>query len=532
MENSTFFDLPLSSGIKNNLKNIGFINPTPIQNESIPLLLEGSDLLGQAQTGTGKTAAFSIPLIETISTSKSITQALVVCPTRELCIQVSKEIERLSHQKDASIIALYGGQPIDRQLRQLKKSPPHIIVATPGRLFDHLNRKSINLSTVKMVVLDEADEMLDMGFKPEIDQIFSLLPQDNQRIFFSATMPKAINDLALAYLRQPKVVKIKAKALTSSQIAQSYYRVRSKEKFALLCQLLHLKAPQLAVVFCNAKSVVDEISETLKARGFLADVLHGDLNQAQRDRVMARFRAGEIKVLIATDIAARGIDVEHVELVINFHLPHDPEDYVHRIGRTGRAGKKGFAISLVEPRDNSRMRRISQFAKIDIAEEHPPSIEKVREAKLASLMNELGKAIENAKLDDYRKFVSESSLPPEDIAAGMMKMAFSNFDKHAIAIAKCDEPIKEFDRKRRSPRRRDRNFNKGAGFRREGGPRREREATSRRDDNSRKEFSSRKDSGQRKEFSQKRDPSYSRKDNSPRKESSSSKKRFGGRKRA
>ncbi|HXW52782.1 MAG TPA: DEAD/DEAH box helicase, partial [Myxococcota bacterium] len=350
-KSSTFFEMSISEGMKKTINDIGFMTPTPIQEKSIPHLLAGLDLLGQAQTGTGKTAAFSIPLIELVDEGEGYVQALVVCPTRELCLQVCQEVQRLSaHKESLGAVALYGGQAIEQQFRLLKVSQPKIIVATPGRLFDHLRRKSVELSRVRMIVLDEADEMLDMGFRPEIEEIFAMLPEENQRIFFSATMAKNIKDLACSYLREPKIIKTETAALTVNTISQSYYRIRGKEKVDLLCRVLDLKDPKLAVVFCNAKSSVDEVVDAIQRRGFDAGVLHGDLSQAQRDRVMARFRAGVIRVLVATDVAARGLDIENVELVVNFHLPHDPEDYVHRIGRTGRAGRTGCAISLVEPR--------------------------------------------------------------------------------------------------------------------------------------------------------------------------------------
>lgn len=433
---TTFNDMPLSDGMKKTLLQIGFTAPTPIQEKSIPDLLGGFDLLGQAQTGTGKTGAFSIPLIELVDENSEQVQALVVCPTRELCLQVCQEIKRLSmHKQGLATIALYGGQSIEQQFRTLKTEMPQIVVATPGRLFDHLRRKSVSLSHVSIVVLDEADEMLDMGFRPEIEQIFDLLPEQNQRIFFSATMAKAIKDLAVNYLRDPKIIKTEAKALTVSTIVQSYYKVRPREKTELLCRILDIKEPKLAVVFCNAKSIADEIVDQIKGFGFEAGVLHGDLSQNQRDRVMAQFKAGLIKVLVATDVAARGLDIDDVEFVCNYHLPHDPEDYVHRIGRTGRAGRVGCAVSLVEPRDNSRLRRICQFAKIDIEEAHPPTAAQVKAAKLASLFGKIKEAIASKKIAEYRSFISKQDLSPEDVAAGMLQMALKKFDESSNADA-------------------------------------------------------------------------------------------------
>lgn len=429
MNKITFFDMPLSEGMKQTIKDIGFINPTPIQEQSIPELLQGRDLLGQAQTGTGKTGAFAIPLIELVDDQKDTIQAMVVCPTRELCLQVCQEIKRLSAHKKIEPVALYGGQAIDQQFRLLKSSRPQIIVATPGRLFDHLRRKSVALSNVSMIVLDEADEMLDMGFREEIEQIFDLLPEENQRIFFSATMPKAIKDMACTYLRNPQIIKTESKSLTASKISQTFFKVRGKEKTELLCRVLDMQNPKLAVVFCNAKSTVDEIVEDICSRGFEAGVLHGDLSQNQRDRVMAKFKAGQVRVLVATDVAARGIDIDDIELVLNYHLPHDPEDYVHRIGRTGRAGRSGRAVSLVEARDNSRLRRICQFAKVDIVEETPPSIADVKKAKLSSLVGLVEEALASEKIGEYRAFLAKQKLSAEDIAVGMLQLSLKKFDE-------------------------------------------------------------------------------------------------------
>ncbi len=424
--------MPLSEGMMRTIEEIGYTEATPIQLKSIPELLQGKDVLGQAQTGTGKTAAFAIPIIELIKEESRDIQALVVCPTRELCLQVCEEIKRLSrHTKGISTTALYGGQAIDQQLRSLKSHKPQIIVATPGRLFDHLRRKTISLSTVKMIVLDEADEMLDMGFRSEIEEIFDLLPEDNQRLFFSATMPKPIMDLVHSYLREPVIIKTESKNLTATKISQSFFRVRGKEKTELLCRVLDYRDPKLAVVFCNAKSTADEIVDEIKFRGFEAGVLHGDLSQNQRDRVMAKFKCGDVRVLVATDIAARGIDVDDVELVLNYHLPHDPEDYVHRIGRTGRAGRHGRAVSLVEARDNSRLRRISQFARVDILEEEPPTINDVKAAKLMNLFGKVKTALSSEIIAEYRSVLAKQDLTPEDVAAGLIKLALEKFDENA-----------------------------------------------------------------------------------------------------
>lgn len=440
-------DMSLSEGMRSTLTKMGFNEPTPIQQRAIPELLLGRDVLGQAQTGTGKTAAFAIPIVEKIKQNSTDIQALVVCPTRELCLQVCDEIKHLSaHTKGIATAALYGGQAIDQQFKILKTQKPQIIVATPGRLFDHLRRQSIKLNTVSMIVLDEADEMLDMGFRAEIEQIFDLLPDENQRLFFSATMPKPIMDLVHTYLRDPVIIKTESKNLTATKISQSFFRVRGKEKTELLCRVLDYRDPKLAVVFCNAKSTADEIVDEIKFRGFEAGVLHGDLSQNQRDRVMAKFKSGNLRVLVATDIAARGIDIDDIELVMNYHLPHDPEDYVHRIGRTGRAGRNGRAVSLVEARDNSRLRRISQFARVDIHEEEPPTINDVKAAKLMNLFGKVKTALSSEIIGEYRSILAKQDITPEDMAAGMIKLALEKFDENT----KHDQAAEELRGKRYS----------------------------------------------------------------------------------
>lgn len=442
MNKSAFIDMQLSPGMLETLAQVGFDIPTPIQMKSIPELLKGRDLLGQAQTGTGKTAAFAVPLIETVDDKKKEIQALIVCPTRELCLQVSQELKRLSsHNNNLAVTALYGGQAIEQQFKSLKSLKPQIIVATPGRLFDHIRRGSIDLSTVNMIVLDEADEMLDMGFREEIEQIFDLLPEENQRIFFSATMPKAIMELVHNYLRDPAIIKIESKNLTVAKTSQSYFRVRPKEKTEILCRVLDYYDPKLAVVFTNAKSTADEVADEIRFRGFEAGVLHGDLSQNQRDRVMAKFKSSRIRVLVATDIAARGIDIDDVELVFNYHLPHDPEDYVHRIGRTGRAGREGRAVSLVEPRDNSRLRKIAQFARTDIAEQEPPTLNEVRAAKMANLFAKVKSALNSEMIGEYKSFISKQTLPSDDVAAGLIKIALEKFDENSYAFD-LDETIR------------------------------------------------------------------------------------------
>lgn len=443
-QTENFLSLSLSEGMKNTIVNVGYTSPTPIQRMAIPELLQGHDLLGQAQTGTGKTAAFAIPLVELIDDNKVNIQALVVCPTRELCLQVSKEIDRLAaHKHKLKVVAIYGGQSFEQQLKSLRYDKPQILVATPGRLFDHLRRNSLSLSEVRMIVLDEADEMLDMGFREEIEEIFSLLPENNQRIFFSATVPEAMKNLVCSYLRKPKIIKVASKTITGSSIEQNYFRASGQEKYRLLSRMLDFKNPKLAVVFCNTKNISDEISDKLKSFGIESGVLHGDLSQNQRERVLSHFRAGLIKVLVATDIAARGLDIDNVEMVCNYQLPQDPEDYVHRIGRTGRAGKSGYAFSLVEPRDNSRLRKIVQFTKMDIPLSDPPTFEQVKSARINAIFTDIKDAINQKNIKEYRDAISKQNLPPEDVAAAMISLALKRLDHLKSSLIESNNESKD-----------------------------------------------------------------------------------------
>ncbi|EXX85542.1 DEAD/DEAH box helicase, partial [Paenibacillus darwinianus] len=332
----TFAEFGLEAKVLQAITELGFEESTPIQDKAIPIALSGTDLIGQAQTGTGKTAAFGIPLINKIPVSEERIVALIMTPTRELAIQVADEIGKLARYKGVRTLPIYGGQEIGRQIRALKKRP-HIIIGTPGRLLDHINRKTIKLDDVQTVVLDEADEMLDMGFMEDITSILSLVPEERQTMLFSATMPPNIQKLAQQFLRNPEHVSVIPKNITAPSIEQAYIEVHERQKFEAISRLLDMESPELAIVFGRTKRRVDELSEALQKRGYSADGLHGDLSQNQRDAVMRKFRDGSIDVLVATDVAARGLDVSGVTHVINFDLPQDPESYVHRIGRTGRA---------------------------------------------------------------------------------------------------------------------------------------------------------------------------------------------------
>ena len=370
-----FSELALSEGCQKVVAELGYSQLTPIQAAGIPPLLDGKDLIGQSRTGSGKTAAFSIPILEKIDTTKKEIQALVLSPTRELCLQVAREIRKLGrYQKDLQVLTLFGGHPVYLDLKPLKHGAPHIIVGTPGRLLDHIERKSIDLSTAKVVVLDEADRMLDMGFRDTIEAILKNTTAERQTALFSATFPVTIEGLSKKYMRSPIRVTIET---SESDIEQICYMVRPEEKTNALVTFLKNRALESTLVFCNLKVVVDEIHQALRKAGYSADKLHGDLEQREREQVMAKFRNSSIRILVATDVAARGIDVAGLDAVINFDMPSDPAHYVHRIGRTGRAGKKGLAISFVTDKESFKLTRIKEETQYDIPVERGVSLKKV-----------------------------------------------------------------------------------------------------------------------------------------------------------
>lgn len=337
----------------------GYNTPTPIQVETIPLALEGWDIMGQAQTGTGKTASFGIPILNQIIKGKGL-QALILCPTRELAVQVCKEIAFLGRRLRIKILAIYGGQSIERQINSLEENP-EIVVATPGRLLDHMSRKTISLDTLKFVVIDEADEMLDMGFFPDIERILRSCPEDRQTFLFSATLGPEVRSLGTRFMIDPKIVAIEPDEKTVPEIDQCYYQVHPAFKVECMAQIMRITNPANSIVFCRTKKGVDELARRLQELGYKTDALHGDMSQRERDNVMYRFRNRKTKVLIATDLAARGLDISHVTHVFNYDIPEDSESYVHRIGRTGRAGRTGTAITLVEPDQIRHLRAIERF---------------------------------------------------------------------------------------------------------------------------------------------------------------------------
>jgi ATP-dependent RNA helicase DeaD len=381
MTSKLFSELGLSPEILKAVDKLGFEQASPIQAESIPLLLTGKDIVGQSQTGSGKTAAFAIPAIEKTDPNKRVPQVLILCPTRELAVQVSEEVHKLAFfKRGIHALPIYGGQSYERQFMGLRQGA-QIIIGTPGRVMDHMRRGTLRLDTVKVAILDEADVMLNMGFREDIETILQSVPKERQTVFFSATMPKPIRDLIEKYSREPQSVRIEQKALTVATIDQVYYEVDRRFKVELLTRLVDIHDLKLGIVFCNTKRMVDELADHLEAAGYSADRLHGDMTQAQRDRVMNKFRKSGLEFLIATDVAARGIDVDDVQVVFNYDLPYDPEDYVHRIGRTGRAGRSGRAISFVAGRELFQIRNIERFTNQRIQRGRVPTQAEVEEAR-------------------------------------------------------------------------------------------------------------------------------------------------------
>lgn len=426
MENSISFpDLNISNNILRAIEEMGFEEPTPIQVLAIPSLYEGKDVTGQAQTGTGKTAAFGIPAIDITDTKKKSVQVLVLSPTRELAIQTAEEFASLSKfVPRMNILPVYGGQPIDRQFRGLKRGA-QIIVGTPGRVIDHIRRGTLSLSGLKMVILDEADQMLDMGFREDIEIILSKTPPDRQTVLFSATLPGPIMEISKRFQKNPELVKVKHKELTVPLVEQAYLEVRYREKLEVLCRLLDIYDPRLALVFCNTKRGVDELAEHLEKRGYSAAGLHGDMKQTQRDRVMSRFREGTIDMLVATDVASRGIDVDEIDLVVNYDVPQDVEYYVHRIGRTARAGRAGRAITFVGPKEIYKLRTIQKYAKIKIERIPLPRAGDAAETKKKNLIDKVKQIVDEGDIEKYVDFVERvmtDDYTSLEIAAALVKL--------------------------------------------------------------------------------------------------------------
>lgn len=402
----TFYELGLSHQVLRSISNMGFEEATPIQEQTIPLAMAGRDLIGQAQTGTGKTAAFGIPLVERVDAEAEHIQGIVLAPTRELAVQVAEELNKIGQYKGIRSLPIYGGQDINRQIKALKKRT-HIIVGTPGRLLDHINRRTIRLGKISMVVLDEADEMLNMGFIEEIETILQEIPEQRQTLLFSATMPRQIENLAHKFLQNPEKITVKAKEVTVTNIEQNYIEVHERQKFDALSRLLDIQDPELAIVFGRTKRRVDELAEALNKRGYSAEGIHGDLTQAKRDSVLRQFKEGTIDVLVATDVAARGLDISGVTHVYNFDIPQDPESYVHRVGRTGRAGRTGLAITFVTPREMDHLKVIEQITKRKMTRKPVPTVAEAMEGQQRLTIEKLMRVIEEGNLQGYKTLAEE-----------------------------------------------------------------------------------------------------------------------------
>src|SRR6202022_1902635 len=423
MTSKLFSELGLSPALRKAIDRLGYEKAAPIQSEAIPLIMSGSDVVGQSQTGSGKTAAFGIPAVELVDPEVRAVQVIILCPTRELAVQVAEEIFKLSiFKRGVQSVPIYGGQSYDRQIRALQQGA-QIVIGTPGRILDHIDRKTLALDQVKMVVLDEADEMLDMVFREDIEQVLKNVPTERQFICFSATMAKPIMDLINKFGREPKAIRIEHKVLTVPTVEQAYYEIRGRSKTEALTRLIDLYDLKLGIIFCNTKRMVDDLTDELIARGYSADRIHGDMSQAQRDRVMGKFRTSAIEFLIATDVAARGIDVDNIEVVFNYDLPWDEEDYVHRIGRTGRAGKSGRAFSLVAGREIYKLQSIERYTRTKIARQQVPSLDEVEEKRTNLFFERIRSALQSGTFAKESRIVDrllEQGFSSTDIACAVI----------------------------------------------------------------------------------------------------------------
>ncbi|MCG9951980.1 DEAD/DEAH family ATP-dependent RNA helicase [Providencia rettgeri] len=477
----SFADLGLSASILTALNDLGYEKPSPIQQQCIPLLMDGNDVLGMAQTGSGKTAAFSLPLLQNIDPDLKAPQILVLAPTRELAVQVAEAMSDFSkHMSRVNVVALYGGQRYDVQLRALRQGP-QIVVGTPGRLLDHLKRGTLDLSKLKGLVLDEADEMLRMGFIEDVENIMGQIPAEHQTALFSATMPEPIRRITRRFMKEPKEIRIQASITTRPDIAQSYWTVYGMRKNEALVRFLEAEDFDAAIIFVRTKNATLEVAEALERNGYNSAALNGDMNQALREQTLERLKDGRLDILIATDVAARGLDVERISLVVNYDIPMDAESYVHRIGRTGRAGRAGRALLFVENRERRLLRNVERTMKLTIPEVELPNADLLSQRRQEKFAEKIQQQLESSDLDQYRSLLAKMS-PSEDVdmetlAAALLKMAQG---ERALILPPDAprRPRREFnDRDERRGDRRDRNSN-GNGFDRaergERGGRRER----------------------------------------------------------
>ena len=463
MDVTKFEELQLDDRIIRAITEMGFEEASPIQAQAIPVVLEGRDMIGQAQTGTGKTAAFGLPLLQKVDPKVKKLQAVVLLPTRELAIQVAEELRRFAKfMHGIKVLPVYGGQDIVRQIRALKDGT-QIVVGTPGRVMDHMRRKTVKMDHVHTVVLDEADEMLNMGFLEDMETILSQLPEERQTLMFSATMPQAIADIAKKFQKDPVTVRVIKKELTVPKVTQYYYEVKPKNKVEVMCRLLDMYSPKLSIIFCNTKRQVDELVQALQGRGYFAEGLHGDLKQVQRDRVMESFRNGRTDILIATDVAARGIDVGNVEAVFNYDIPQDDEYYVHRIGRTGRAGREGKAFSLVVGKEVYKLRDIQRYCKTKIIPQAIPSLNGITEIKADKILDQVQDILNDADLTKIVNIIEKKLMEDDytslDLAAALLKMSMGDDNEDIIDNYMPARSLDDLDSYGRNSRGRDRGRN-------------------------------------------------------------------------
>ena len=449
MESVKFEELQLDDRILRAVADMGFEEASPIQAKSIPVQMEGVDMIGQAQTGTGKTAAFGIPLLQKIDPKNKKLQAVALCPTRELAIQVAEEIRSLAkYMHGIKVLPIYGGQDSVRQIKGLKDGT-QIIIGTPGRVMDHMRRKTVKFDQVHTVIMDEADEMLNMGFLEDMETILSQLPTERQTIMFSATMPPEIQKIAESFQKDPQVIRVVKKELTVPKVTQYYYEVKPRTKVEVMCRLLDLYAPKLSVAFCNTKKQVDELVDELQGRGYFAEGLHGDLKQIQRDRVMNSFRNGRTEILVATDVAARGIDVDDVEAVFNYDIPQDDEYYVHRIGRTGRAGRTGIAFSFVVGREVYKLRDIQRYCKTKIIPQAVPSLDDITEIKAEKILEQAGCVMNEMDLSPVVHILEKKLLEEDytslELAAALLRMHMGESNEDIIIDSRPARSLDDLD---------------------------------------------------------------------------------------
>jgi len=476
MDLPLFSELGLPESLLEAIKDLGYEQPSPIQAKAIPPALAGKDIIGLSQTGSGKTAAFGLPVLAKIDLDNRVPQALIVCPTRELAVQVCEEIHRLaSKMQGLRAVPVYGGAPIDRQMRAFRDGV-HIVVGTPGRLLDHVRRRTFKTETINTVVLDEADRMLDMGFRDEMEELLAGVPENHQTLFFSATMNQGVNRLINKFGKEPETVSIEQTAKTVSTIEQSYFEVRNRSKVEVMTRIIDMDSPRLAIAFCNTKRVVDETTEALIARGYSADRLHGDITQQMRERVLKRFRDGQVEILVATDVAARGLDVDDIDVVFNLDLPQDPEDYVHRIGRTGRAGRSGKAVTFVFGRDIHRLQMIERYTRSVIRREKIPSQEQVEGKRADVMFDSLKERLEAGNFENQELYIDrllEQGHTPTDVASALFTLLRESQGREGETIQEDRHPDRPTPRRTGDEPRQERRYERDSDDRRSGGNKRD-----------------------------------------------------------